>query len=307
MMRSKRNVKLIFLMGLGIIVVSSLVFNSDLSINLRTNNNLGLDDQILKTSKISGKIHINGNADWVDFKNAGNCTGSGTSSDPYLIEDLVIDAEGVGSCIFIENCNVDFLILNCTLTNSEGVWNTDLDGGIKLINTSNAKIINNTANNNNFALYADQCNNTVVIGNTFANRYGIRVISCNNFLAYFNDLHNGQFNLFFFLSTCRFYSEQKFVYRYGENRYKNYIGNHWNDYVQNYHGTDDNNDGIGDVPIIYTDSTIDEVDMTPLFYSIDNYEIIGIATEDAIPGFNLLLLVGIISIISIFIVKKVRK
>ncbi|MFW9971398.1 MAG: NosD domain-containing protein [Candidatus Odinarchaeota archaeon] len=306
-MKSKNNVKLILLMVLGLFVVSSLVISTNLSFNRRSNNILSFDDQILKTSKISGKIHINGNSEWIDFKNVGNCSGLGTSSVPYLIEDLVIDAEGIGSCIFIENSDVHFMILNCTLTNSGGLDNTDLDGGIKLINTSNAKIINNTVNNNNFALYADQSNNTVVIGNTFANRYGIRIISCNDFLAYFNNLHNDDLNVFHFLSTYRFYSEQKFVYKYGGNRYKNYIGNHWNNYVQIYHGSDDNNDGIGDVPIIFTDSTIQEVDMSPLFYSIDNYEIIGIATEDAIPGFNLFFLLGILSIVSLFIIKKVRK
>ena len=31
----------------------------------------------METTAVSRKIQIDGNSDWVDFKNAGNCTGSG--------------------------------------------------------------------------------------------------------------------------------------------------------------------------------------------------------------------------------------
>ncbi|NHJ19454.1 MAG: hypothetical protein EAX91_00825, partial [Candidatus Lokiarchaeota archaeon] len=40
----------------------------------------------LEISAVSGKIHINSN--WSTAKAAGICTGKGTYSDPYVIEDF---------------------------------------------------------------------------------------------------------------------------------------------------------------------------------------------------------------------------
>jgi len=68
-------------------------------------NNI-IDNQDVKISKISGKIHIIGNSGLVDFKNNGSCTGSGTYPDPYVIEDLLINGGGVDRGIWIENSNV---------------------------------------------------------------------------------------------------------------------------------------------------------------------------------------------------------
>ena len=68
------------------------------------------DNNNPKIAKISERIHIEGNSGWVDFSNAGNCTGQGIYSDPYVIEDLVIDAEGPASGIKIEYSDVFFII-----------------------------------------------------------------------------------------------------------------------------------------------------------------------------------------------------
>ncbi|MFX0142160.1 MAG: hypothetical protein ACFFDN_51455 [Candidatus Hodarchaeota archaeon] len=50
---------------------------------------------------VSGKIHIDNN--WTAAKSAGICTGNGTYSEPYVIDDFIIDGGGSGSCILIEN------------------------------------------------------------------------------------------------------------------------------------------------------------------------------------------------------------
>jgi parallel beta-helix repeat protein len=97
------------------------------------------DHNNLQISTTSGKIYINGNSGWFDFSNAGNCTGTGTYDDPYVIEDLIIDAEEKGDCIYIGNSDVHFVIRNCTLTNA-GPNN----GGIKLENSIKGVLINNT-------------------------------------------------------------------------------------------------------------------------------------------------------------------
>jgi len=119
-----------------------------------------------------GKIHINGNQEWLDFKNAGGCTGQGTYSDPYVIEDLIIgDIGGYDPCISIENSDVNFRIENCTLYNSYG--------GIILFNVSNGILISNNLTEisyNNIGL--TYCNNNTISNNMVGN---ILVIGyCNN-------------------------------------------------------------------------------------------------------------------------------
>ncbi|MFW9940078.1 MAG: nitrous oxide reductase family maturation protein NosD [Candidatus Thorarchaeota archaeon] len=97
------------------------------------------DKENLKISTISGKIRIINNSGWVDFRNAGNCTGNGTYSDPYIIEGLVIDGGCSGNSISIENSNVYFKIENCTIYNTE--WGSDI--GISLLNVNNSQLIGN--------------------------------------------------------------------------------------------------------------------------------------------------------------------
>jgi hypothetical protein len=301
-MKSKKKMNITLGMILGIIFFLSIRVNNNLNI---TGDN-SLDNLNLKLSKVSGKIHINGNSDWLAFKNAGNCSGSGTASDPYVLEDLVIDGGSVGSCILIENSDVYFMILNCTLTNSGGLINADHDGGIKFLNVSNGHIFNSTLSNNNYGFYCDVSQNVAIIGNLIENRYGVKLLYSNDSLAYFNDFKNSDINLFFQETTLRFYSEQKMIYRYDGNTYENYIGNYWSNYIADWLGSDNNGDGIGEIPIISLDIDGQMIDNCPLFEPIENYEIIGFASEDAIPGYDILLLLCVCSIVSILIIKKQR-
>ncbi|GAH39004.1 unnamed protein product, partial [marine sediment metagenome] len=97
----------------------------------------------------SGKIHIDGNSGWSDAKNAGICTGSGSYSNPYVIEDFVINGGGWGTCILIENSDVYFKIQNCTIFNSGGYSNA----GIRLSNVNNSLIITNNYSSNYNGIY----------------------------------------------------------------------------------------------------------------------------------------------------------
>ena len=56
------------------------------------------------------------------------CSGSGTWTDPYIIENVTIDGQDAGNCIFIKNSVVPFIIRNCTL--SRGI-DGSTGGGIK--------------------------------------------------------------------------------------------------------------------------------------------------------------------------------
>ena len=87
-------------------------------------------------------IYIHGNEEFTSEN--GVTGGSGTSNDPYIIENITMDATSSpsGSGITIQNsASVYFIIRNCYITNAPGA-NFDY-AGIKLLNTNNGKIINN--------------------------------------------------------------------------------------------------------------------------------------------------------------------
>ena len=183
-MKSNAKVKIIILLTIYLlfallpIIIINLSFitgNSNKISDYRDGSNL--DNKNLKLSAVSGKIHIINNSGWVDFKNAGNCTGNGTYSDPYVIEDLVIDGEGSGSCILIENSTVFFKIENCTIYNS-GI---SVSAGIQLSYVNNSQLINNNCTSNYRGILLFYSNNNTLSGNTANNnRYGIYLDISNN-------------------------------------------------------------------------------------------------------------------------------
>ncbi|GAH41015.1 unnamed protein product, partial [marine sediment metagenome] len=230
--------------------------------------NQTIDDEILKTSKISGKIHIDDN--WAAAKTAGICTGEGTASDPYVIKDLEIDGGGTGSCILIGNSTVFFRIENCTVYNSGSSY---FDGGIELDNVKYGRIINNEVYDQNNGIFINGSSDIIVSGNDCYLCIGVLIEYSENITVYFNNfladpLLGTDFS--FYNSTVLWSSPQQLGYKYNGMSYTNYIGN----YYQNYVGQDANNDGIGDNP-----HTIDPhkpspivVDIYPLMEPIENYE-----------------------------------
>ena len=102
-MKAKKKIKKIIVISLGIIFFLSTIITSDFNFTVERNDKYSLESVNLEFSKVSGKIHIVGDSGWADAEIAGICTGNGTYTNPYLIEDLEIDAGGVGSCIWIEN------------------------------------------------------------------------------------------------------------------------------------------------------------------------------------------------------------
>jgi len=106
--------------------------------------------------------------------------GSGTLSDPYIIELITIDGLNLTSCLTIRNSNVYFKIQNCTFYNS----GDDLyDGGIKLVSASNGELIyNNCSFNNANGIILDSCQSIIITENSINNNEfsGIVLIDSNN-------------------------------------------------------------------------------------------------------------------------------
>ncbi|MFX0022090.1 MAG: NosD domain-containing protein [Candidatus Hermodarchaeota archaeon] len=127
---------------------------------------------------------------WADAALETWCSGSGTAIDPYILENLIIDGAGIGSCISIRMSYVYFEIRNCTLYNSgSGVD----DAGIRLYCTKNGLLINNNCSNNNGCgiILKEQCENNTIKGNTIKNNnlYGILLDKwCHNNIIKGNEL-----------------------------------------------------------------------------------------------------------------------
>jgi parallel beta-helix repeat protein len=66
---------------------------------------------------------------WVSANESGICSGSGTFSDPYIIQDKIIQGKEGETGIWIQNSNAYFLISNCSISNCGENYKT---GGIKL-------------------------------------------------------------------------------------------------------------------------------------------------------------------------------
>ncbi|MBN1802231.1 MAG: right-handed parallel beta-helix repeat-containing protein [Candidatus Lokiarchaeota archaeon] len=127
-----------------------------------------------------------GSYTWADAVGENWCNGSGIYSDPYIIENVTINGGNSSSCIEIRNSTVYFIIRNCTVFNSTlGTSNPYYNAGIKLVNTTNGKILdNNCSDNNGMGIYLyNDCHNNTVSGNNVTNNlwFGIQLRSnCDN-------------------------------------------------------------------------------------------------------------------------------
>ena len=151
-------------------------------------------------------IHITG-SNWTTVKTNDWCSGTGTWSDPYLIEDMQINASDspIGCGILIENSlTVYFTIENVTIFGSSNgiklentnngalignILSENLDSGINMINSVNNTLLENTLVNNGLCgiNLTSNCNNNHILDNTAKNEgtnvqdTGIHLRSyCNN-------------------------------------------------------------------------------------------------------------------------------
>ncbi|MFX1569923.1 MAG: nitrous oxide reductase family maturation protein NosD [Promethearchaeota archaeon] len=163
--------KTIVLITFGILFAFSIIITINLSFIMGNSSKSSnhSDNKKLRMSKISGKIHIDNN--WTAAKSVGITTGNGTFSEPYVIEDLVIDAGGSETGILIENSDVYFRIENCTIYNS-GNKSLHVTGfGIRLSYVSNSQLINNNCSSNYIGIHIGNCDNITISGNIVNDNY----------------------------------------------------------------------------------------------------------------------------------------
>ena len=92
-----------------------------------------------KTHLDHSVIAISSDSEFAAIVSTEGWQGSGGLGDPYLVEDLDINATGISSpCISISNTSVHFSIQNCLLHHSSsnpGIMLNNVTNGIKVKNT----------------------------------------------------------------------------------------------------------------------------------------------------------------------------
>ena len=209
-MRSSKSKSFIVFFGLLLLLFGFLATQNVFIDIIEENSYAGDYNGNLKRSKPWDKIHIVGNQGWLDFKNAGNCTGLGIYSNPYVIEDLEIDGSGSGSCMLIENSDVYFRIENCSLCYA---GTGEYDSGIRLSNVTNGFLFRNHCyNNSQQGILLTTCTNNTLTENLIEkNNYSQSgrgmIIRYSHFNSIFNNTISENFGSFFGYGMGLIYSD----------------------------------------------------------------------------------------------------
>ncbi len=136
-------------------------------------------------------IRINNDAELASTASSG----TGTVDDPYVIENLDIDAAGAGNAIFVGNTSALLVIRDCYLHNASiGSTPNNAGGGVSLYNVTNARVENNTCRENIRGIYLYSSSNNYLGNNTGTSNsfHGIGLyFSSNNHIEMNNCSENG--------------------------------------------------------------------------------------------------------------------
>ena len=153
-------------------------------------------------------------------------------------------------------------IYNCNISNhSYGIW---LGSYFSSSCSYNNSIYNcDISNNGNGIVLNYPSNNNSIYNCNISNNWGdsIHGSSYNNFIYMNNFMNNNVYS-----GSNVFHSPLPITYTYNGNTYTNYLGNYWDDYS----GSDNNGDGIGDTPYSITSGIYDYY---PLMQPWENYVI----------------------------------
>jgi len=202
---------------------------------------------------------------------------SGNNNSIYNCNIISNNWDGIYAC---ESSNNE--IYNCNISNNgDGIWlNSSSNNEIYNCNITsnnywgiyayayysyNNSIYNcNISNNDDGIRLSSSNNNEIYNCNISNNVYGIWLNSSSNNEIYMNNFMDNSNNVNSYNSSNTWHFPEPITYAYNGNTYTNYLGNYWDD----YNGSDDDNDGIGDAPY-YIDE--DNNDYYPLMQPWENY------------------------------------
>ena len=106
------------------------------------------------TQILQNSIFINGNDPNHDWDNYEFITGTGTLSDPYQIQNLIIEIDGNENGIFISNSDKTLLIKNCTILHQNTISSFNLMSSIGIFfqNCTNIQVKDCTVTQNSYGI-----------------------------------------------------------------------------------------------------------------------------------------------------------
>ncbi len=123
---------------------------------------------------VRGPVRVDSDTHFGTMASLLGWSGTGSVSNPYIIENYNINASGDGCGIYIGNVTKHFVIRNCTINDTSGNSGTyHKNAGIYLYYSDNGLIFNNTVRRATWNIYldhSDHCeivNNTVNVSSTF--------------------------------------------------------------------------------------------------------------------------------------------
>jgi parallel beta-helix repeat protein len=149
-------------------------------------------------------VTIDGNAAMATYASDHSLAGNGNLGDPYIIDGLVINANGAENGIVIKNVNVYLSIQNCVINNTHYVnSNIGSGDGIFISSSSNILLSNNHVNESYNGITVLNSQSIVVFGSTVHNvsKAGIKIAGSNNVQAYQNFCADSYFGLLSIQST----------------------------------------------------------------------------------------------------------
>ncbi|NPA74685.1 MAG: hypothetical protein GXO25_01215 [Euryarchaeota archaeon] len=129
-------------------------------------------------------IRINNDSDLQNMAINEGWPGNGSATDPYIISNMSINANGGSSGIYIGNVTDHIIICNISVNGTLGFSNYYYHGdAIELYNTSNVYIDNVTVNNSQFGItLISSTNDTITHCSNIYNSevYGIEILRSSN-------------------------------------------------------------------------------------------------------------------------------
>ena len=308
----KRNINIkisIFILGifLTLSLIPTINFNFIMgicSMKSEDSDGIAFDNKNLRPSEFSGKVHIDNN--WTDAWDVGICTGNGTYFDPYIIEDLVINGGGSGSCILIENSDVYFRIENCTVYNS-GIYP---NAGIRLANVSNSLLIENNCSLHGRGIYLYRSNNNIIFGNIADNSIsGVGLYYGNNNIISGNNVNYNDYGILLDYSDSNTIvgntanHNQRGIYLLFSDKNNATTNNvSYNDEYGIYLLSSDNNLISGNTLMDNSECIVEDFCEGNIIENNDCGKI-----DKVIHGYNLFFFISILSIVVISISKRLKK
>ena len=188
-------------------------------------------------------IRIDGNANFTSAN--GVVSGTGTQTDPYILENWEIDGSGYRYALYIGNTTAYFIVRNNYLRNASGVgsWPYYYNTGLILYNVQNGIVENNRFAGNSYvgtlliSTTASNITNNNVTGNGF---YGILLSSSTDIEIKYNRVSSNTNGIYLYFSNNNVLSNNNAT----ANAYGIYLNSSNNNYVTNNQVIGNTNSGI---------------------------------------------------------------